>query len=169
MPEVLTRILKRLVVLTLSLDWLAPLLLRLFFGYFWVETGWGKIHNLDTFAQRFADWGIPHPYLNAILSGYTEFIGGVLLMLGLLTRLATLPMMFNMLVAILTVKLKKVAGLNDFVEMDEALYIFIFFWLFMNGPGRASIDYLIQRWMGIESVREEAATRMPGNQRATTS
>jgi putative oxidoreductase len=30
-----------------SLDWVAPLLMRIYFGYFWAETGWSKIHNLD--------------------------------------------------------------------------------------------------------------------------
>jgi putative oxidoreductase len=45
-----------------SLDWLGPLVMRLYFGYFWAETGWAKIHNLDAFTQRFVGWGIPHPY-----------------------------------------------------------------------------------------------------------
>ena len=34
-----------------SLDWLAPLMMRIYFGYFWAETGWGKIHNLDAFTS----------------------------------------------------------------------------------------------------------------------
>lgn len=35
-------------------EWAAQLLVRLFVGYFFMETGWGKLHNLDGFAQRFA-------------------------------------------------------------------------------------------------------------------
>jgi putative oxidoreductase len=128
-----------------SLDWLAPLLMRLYFGYFWAETGWGKLHNLDAFTQRFIGWGIPHPYFNAVLSGCTEWAGGILLMLGLFTRLASIPMMFNMFVAIMKVKIKTVMGIDDFVELDEALYVFILFWLMMAGPGRVSIDYFIRR------------------------
>src|SRR3546814_13482569 len=68
------------------LDWLAPLLVRLVFGYFWLETGWAKLHNLDGFAARFVQWGIPFPELSATVSAGMEFIGGLLLMLGLLTR-----------------------------------------------------------------------------------
>jgi len=74
---------------TESTDWLAPLLMRLFFGYFWIINGRGKIHDLQGFAQRFAGWGIPYPHINAALSAYTELVGGGLIFLGLLTRLAS--------------------------------------------------------------------------------
>lgn len=66
-------------------------------------------------------------------------------MVGLFTRLASIPLMFNMFVAIVKVKIKEVTGINDFAEMDEALYIFVLFWLMMAGPGRVSIDHLIRR------------------------
>jgi putative oxidoreductase len=132
---------------TASLDRLAPLLTRLYFGYFWAETGWGEIHNLDAFAQRFVGWGVPYPHISAALSGYTEWIGGILLRLGLFTRLVSIPLMF-MFVAIVKVKIKEVAGIDDFVEMDEILYMFILFWLMMAGPGRASLDHLIRQALG---------------------
>jgi len=135
--------------LTTSLDWLAPLLVRIYFGYFWAETGWGKIHNLNAFAQRFVGWGVPYPHISAALSGYTEFIGGILLMLGLFTRLVSIPLMFNMFVALVMVKMKEVTAIDDFAEMDEALYMFILFWLIMAGPGRISIDHLIRRALGL--------------------
>ena len=135
--------------LTTSLDWLAPLLVRIYFGYFWAETGWGKIHNLNAFAQRFVGWGVPYPHISAALSGYTEWIGGILLMLGLFTRLVSIPLMFNMFVALVKVKMKEVTGIDDFAEMDEALYMFILFWLIMAGPGRISIDHLIRRALGL--------------------
>ena len=128
-----------------SLDWLAPLLMRIYFGYFWIETGWGKIQNLDAFTHHFVEWGIPYPHFSAVLSGYTEWLGGILIMFGLLTRIASIPLMINMLVAIVQVKWAKVTSIADFVEMDEALYMFIFFWLLMAGPGRVSIDHLISR------------------------
>ena len=135
--------------LTTSLDWLAPLLVRIYFGYFWAETGWGKIHNLNAFAQRFVGWGVPYPHISAALSGYTECIGGILLMLGLFTRLVSIPLMFNMFVALVMVKMKEVTAIDDFAEMDEALYMFILFWLIMAGPGRISIDHLIRRALGL--------------------
>ena len=128
--------------------------MRLYFGYFWAETGWGKIHNLEAFSQKFVGWGVPYPHLSAALSGYTEWIGGILLMLGLFTRLVSIPLMFNMFVAIVKVKIKEVTGIDDFVEMDEALYMFILFWLMMAGPGRISVDYLIGRVLGMGQPAE---------------
>jgi putative oxidoreductase len=127
-----------------SFEWLAALLVRLFVGYFFLETGWGKLHNLDAFTARFMQWGIPHPAFNAALSAYTEFIGGALTMAGLGTRIVAIPMIINMAVAVLTVKIKSVAGLDDFVELDEPLYALAFFWLFISGPGYVSVDWLIR-------------------------
>ena len=126
-------------------QWVPQLLVRLFVGYFFLESGWGKIHNLDTFAERFAEWGIPAPTFNAALSGWTEFLGGLLIVLGLFTRLVSVPLFINMLVATLAVKLKKVAGLDDFVELDEPLYALSFLWLFFSGPGWVSLDHLLGR------------------------
>jgi putative oxidoreductase len=149
MVQLLTRWIDAGLGFTASFDWLAPLLMRLYFGYFWAETGWGKVHHLNAFAQRFVAWGIPYPYVSAALSGYTEWIGGILLMLGLFTRIVSIPLLFNMFVAIVKVKMKEVTGIDDFVEMDEALYMFILFWLMMAGPGRISLDYLIHRAFGL--------------------
>ena len=142
-----------------SLDWLAPLLMRIYFGYFWAETGWGKIQNLDAFAQRFVGWGIPYPHLSAALFGYTEWVGGILLMLGLFTRLVSISLMFNMFVAIVKVKMKEVTGINDFAEMDEVLYMFILFWLMMAGPGRVSVDHLIRCALRLGQSAEGVETR----------
>jgi putative oxidoreductase len=126
-------------------QWLPQLLVRLFVGYFFLETGWGKIHNLEGMTERFTEWGIPAPAFNAALSGWTEFLGGLFIMLGLFTRLVSIPMFINMVVALLAVKLKKVGGLDDFVELDEPLYALSFFWLFFSGPGWVSLDHLLDR------------------------
>jgi putative oxidoreductase len=134
------------VVATLESGPSAPALLtRLFVGYFFVETGLGKVQNLDAMTQRFIEWGIPAPAFNAALSGYTELIAGVLIVIGLATRLACVPMIINMIVAVVTVKLRGVAGLSDFVELDEPLYALSFLWLLFVGPGKVSLDYQLFR------------------------
>ena len=129
--------------------WIGPLLLRLVFGYFWLETGWAKLNNLAFFTERFVEWGIPWPALSATVCAGTEMIGGLLIMLGLATRLTMLPMIFNMLVALVVVVLPGISTLDEFVELDEFLYILIFFWLFLAGPGKASLDHLIARRLGL--------------------
>lgn len=125
--------------------WVPALLVRLFVGYFFFETGLAKIGDLATMTQRFTEWGIPAPAFNAALSAYTEVIGGLLVMLGLATRLVSIPMVINMIVAVLSVKLADVHSLSDFVELDEPLYGLAFFWLIFVGPGVVSLDALIDR------------------------
>lgn len=141
-----------------ALGWLGPLMLRLFFGYFWFETGLAKLQNLEAFSTRFMGWGIPFPTFSAALSGGTDLIGGALLMLGLFTRLATIPMIINMVVAIAVVVIRQVGSFDEFVELDEFLYILILFWLFMAGPGLASLDTLLARWLGLDTPK---ADRLP--------
>ncbi|HUB92259.1 MAG TPA: DoxX family protein [Dyella sp.] len=131
--------------------WLGPLVIRLVFGYFWLETGIGKVQNLDSFTQRFVGWGIPHPAFNAALSAWTELLGGLLLMLGLFTRLVSIPMIINMIVALALVVSGRLMSLDDYVEADEVLYITIFFWFLIAGPGKISLDTLIARWLGVRA------------------
>jgi putative oxidoreductase len=138
-------------------EWFAQLLVRLFVGYFFMETGWGKLHNLDGFAQRFAGWGIPYPYFNAALSAYTEFIGGWLTIIGLGTRLISIPMIINMLVAILKVNLKRVSSIDDFVELDEPLYALAYLWLLLSGPGWVSVDFFVRRVFRLRAARAGAS------------
>jgi putative oxidoreductase len=140
------------------IGWLPPLLVRLFVGYFFFETGWAKTHDLEGFTHRFAQWGIPHPAFNAALSAYAELIGGALTVIGFGTRIVSIPMIVNMAVAIAAVNLKHVTGLNDFVELDEPLYALCYFWLMIDGPGRASLDYLIARAFGASSPARSAGS-----------
>ena len=113
------------------------------------ETGWAKLHNLDGAIARFVDWGIPYAAFNAPLSAGTEFVGGVLLMLGLMTRFTSAVMIFNLIVAIALVVIKNVHGFDDFVELDEFADILIFFWLIVAGPGAVSLDTLIAKRLGL--------------------
>lgn len=46
------------------------------------------------------------------------------------------------MVAILVVNIRKVSGLDEFVELSEPLYALCFVWLCFSGPGRVSLDHL---------------------------
>ncbi|MEP6907639.1 MAG: DoxX family protein [Pseudoxanthomonas sp.] len=151
MPSLVADKASRLLDMLHASHWLGPLVVRLVFGYFWLETGIAKVHNLDGFTQRFVGWGIPYPAFNAALSAWTELLGGLLLMLGLCTRLVCIPMIVNMIVAVTLVVSTNLMGLDDYVEADEVVYSLIFFWLLMAGPGKASLDTLLARWLGIRT------------------
>jgi putative oxidoreductase len=140
-------------------QWIPILAVRLYLGYFFFETGLAKAGHLDAMAERFAAWGIPWPGFNAALSGYTELVGGALILLGLATRLVAIPLAVNMIVATAVVKLKDVESLDDFVELDEPLYALVFVWLVFSGPGRLSLDRLVWRRLGRVSGATATAAR----------
>jgi len=131
--------------------WLGPLVMRLGFGYFWLETGIAKVQHVEGFAERFAAWNIPFPLFSATVSAWTDLVGGALLMLGLFTRLISVPMLVNMVVALALVVSRDISGLDEYVESSELTYILILFWLLLAGPGKLSLDTLLARWLGIRT------------------
>lgn len=82
---------------------LGSLALRLFLFIPMLEAGWRKITATAVNARFFESQGIPLPEVSVYLVGYTEFIGGVLLLIGLATRLIAVPLMITMFVAGLVV------------------------------------------------------------------
>jgi putative oxidoreductase len=139
------------------LEWMLALGTRLFVGYFFMDSGWGKVHNMDQFVANFKGWGFPLPALTAGLCAYTELIGGALTIVGLGTRFVSLAQMINMLVAILVVNLKDTHSLDDFALLDEPLYLLIYAWLGMYGPGWVSVDALIKRFITSPLIAPDAA------------
>jgi putative oxidoreductase len=93
---------------------------------------------------------VPFPRLMTYFVSSAEFVGGCLLAAGFLSSLASLALLINMFVAILTTKLsampKGLSPLNwldDFLYLPEVLYVLFFVWLICSGPGRFSVDYWI--------------------------
>ena len=123
--------------------WLPALLLRATIGTIFASTGWGKVHNLDKVTAFFTELKIPMPHLNAIVVGWSELICGSLLVLGLATRFAVLPLIVSMIVAILTAKLPDLHGVLDLVTTEEFLYLMVLMAIGILGPGKASIDRFI--------------------------
>ena len=88
---------------TKQLDFLAPLLLRIFLAPILIIAGYGKLTGLEDTAAYFGnpDWGLgmPAPLLMATLAGLTEFVGGIAILIGFATRWFAIPLMFTMVVA----------------------------------------------------------------------
>jgi len=75
------------------------LLVRLYFGWQFIQTGWGKLHALGQVTGYFTQLGLPFPHVSAIFAAWLEFIGGILLMAGLLSRVTALALTIDMIVA----------------------------------------------------------------------
>jgi putative oxidoreductase len=130
------------------LQWIAPLIGRFAVGMLFLSTGWGKVHDLDKVTAFFTSLGIPAPGFHATLVGYSELICGALLVMGLLTRLATVPLIISMIVAILTAKRKELHGIFDLVGFDEFTYLAVLVMIALIGPGRVSVDHVLARKLG---------------------
>lgn len=101
---------KGILSILLPLSFIAPLLLRAYLAPLYWTAGMNKLNSFDDTVAWFGnpDWGLglPFPALNAVMAISAEVGGSVLLVLGLATRLATIPLIFTMFVAAFTVHLK---------------------------------------------------------------
>jgi putative oxidoreductase len=130
------------------IDFLAPLLARLTVGIRFAGAGWAKVNNLPRVVEFFTSLGIPYPELQAPFVAGVELVGGVLIAVGLASRLTAIPLIITMIVAILTALRDQVTGIVALVGLSEFAYIAILFWIAIAGPGAASLDALILRLAG---------------------
>jgi putative oxidoreductase len=138
----LLRLRKKLLAVLHKLDWLPALLLRAVLAAVFVPSGWGKLHSLDKVTAYFTDLHIPAPHFNAVLAASSEFVCGLALAAGLLTRLASIPLAVTMVVAMLTAKRDDIHGVVDLLALDEFVYFALAIALVVAGAGALSLDRL---------------------------
>src|SRR5919201_2107093 len=126
------------------LSFLGPTLARLTLGVVFIGTGWGKLHSLPKVIDFFTELGIPAPGFNAVLASTAEFVCGALLLIGLLSRLATIPLIVTMIVAIITAKSENLHGISDLLGFEEWTYIVLALWILVAGAGPLSLDRVLQ-------------------------
>jgi len=117
------------------------LLARFIVAYGFLEPALMKWKDIGAVAEWFGSIGIPFPTLNAYMAASTELIGVILLTIGFMTRLISIPLMVIMVVAITTVHLSNgfSAGANGF---EIPLYYMLFLFIFAShGAGKFSLDY----------------------------
>jgi putative oxidoreductase len=118
---------------------------RLSVGLLFLSTGWGKVHDLAKVTHFFESLGIPAPGLNAVVVGYSELLCGAALVVGVLSRFATVPLIVSMIVALLTAKKSDIHGLFDLVGADEFTYLCMLVVIAFVGPGAWSVDRAIAK------------------------
>jgi len=129
------------------LTWLGPLFARLTVGWVFLWSGWGKLQNLPAITENFVSWGIPFPGVVTPFVSGVEFVGGLFLLLGLMTRISAGALGITMLVAIRSAKWDQVDSLESLLGFDETAYFAIFLWLAIAGPGVLSVDRLLTRFV----------------------
>jgi len=147
-----------LVALCSRLRWLPPALARLTLGWVFLLSGWGKLHHLDDVIGFFASLGIPAPQLQAPFASGVEFVCGLLLLLGLFSRPASVPLVVVMIVAIATARREELTSLGDLFGFIEYLYIVLLSYVALEGPGPLSLDALLRGRRAAIAPAHRAAT-----------
>jgi putative oxidoreductase len=130
----------------------APLLFALRVFFFWqlFLAGKGKLLNIERTAEFFRSLNIPMPVFNAYLASATECFGGLLLVVGLASRLVAIPVAFTMIVAYITADCEALTGIfsdpDKFVAAAPFPFLLAALLVLAFGPGAISIDALIKRF-----------------------
>ena len=127
-----------------ALNWLPPTVARFAVGWIFFQSGWGKLHDLGKVTDFFTQLGLPAPAFQAAFTSTTEFVCGSLLLMGLGTRVAAVPLIITMIVAIRTALWDQVDSLGALFGLTEFLYIALLLGLATNGAGPLSIDWLLE-------------------------
>jgi putative oxidoreductase len=140
------------------------LLVRLYWGWQLVESGWGKLHHLDKVTEFFTSLNLPMPAQMAVFISCVEFFGGLFLAIGLFSRLTAVVLTINMLMAYAIADREalfsvisdpdKFYAAAPYVFLVASLIILIF------GPGKFCCDYLLRRFAHLPS-QASTETRVP--------
>jgi putative oxidoreductase len=140
-----------------DLEQFAILLVRVSIGLFFAISGANKLFTAggtksvyDTLVAA----KIPFPKQTAYFVAGVEFVAGSLVTVGFLSSPASMALMIDMIVAILTnalstipKRLSTLSWLDDFLYLPEVLYVLCFIWLICSGPGMFSMDYRLGAWL----------------------
>jgi putative oxidoreductase len=146
---------KRLVQFVLlgssDLEHYAILLVRVSIGLFFAISGANKrfvAGGTKPVYETLVKSKVPFPHQMAYFVSGVEFVAGSLVTVGFLSSLASVALLIDMTVAILTNAistmpkgLSSLRWLDDFLYLPEVLYVLFFIWLVCCGPGRFSVDY----------------------------
>src|ERR1700736_3606248 len=127
------------------------LFVRLYWGYQLIQSGWGKLHHLDKVTEFFTSLNLPMPAQTAVAISCLEFFGGIFLAIGLLSRLTSLVLTVNLMVAYITAD--REALFSIFRDPDKfyaaAPYTFLCasLLILIFGPGKIALDTLLRRWL----------------------
>ena len=134
------------------------LLVRLYWGWQFAQTGWGKLHNLSQITHFFASLGIPYPALTAHFVALLELVGGIMLILGLLSRFTGLVLAANMFVAYWTADREALKSIfrdpGKFYVADPYTFMFASLMILIFGAGLFSMDRLIAKWTCDKMIRQ---------------
>ncbi len=137
------------------------LFIRVYWGWQFIQTGWGKANNIEKVTQFFTNLGIPFPGLNAPFIAGLELVGGILLVLGLASRPISLLLTADMLVAYIVADREALLAIfsdpDHFTGATPYNFLFASLIVLIFGAGRLSVDALIA-WKNGSDERKQVAS-----------
>lgn len=127
-------------------------LVRLYWGWQLIQSGWGKLHHLATVTDFFASLGLPMPAQTALAISCLEFFGGIFLAVGLLSRLTALALAINMIVAYISADREALFSIlsdpDKFYAAAPYTFLVASLIVLLFGPGKLSLDAVLQHLIG---------------------
>ena len=134
-----------------NLEEYAILLVRVSLGLFFAISGTKKLFvagRAQSMYETLVAAKVPFPHQMTYFVSSVELVGGSLLTVGLFSSPASMALLIDMIVAVLTSTLSTVPKglsplnwLDAFLYLPEVLYVLFFVWLICSGPGKFSVDY----------------------------
>jgi putative oxidoreductase len=149
MIKLLVKLYRLLIAVASSLQSPFLLFVRLYWGWQLAQSGWGKLHNIDKVTEFFTSLGLPAPGFTAHFIASLEFVGGILLILGLASRLNALALTVNMIMAYITADHDALMSIfsnpDKFYAAAPYTFLFASLVILIFGPGLFSLDAAIAR------------------------
>jgi putative oxidoreductase len=143
----------------------APFLLaiRLYWGWQFWQSGTGKLADISKVVQYFTDLGVPAPHFNAYFVAYLEAGGGILLILGLGSRLIAFPLIVDMIMAYVKADSEALHSIfsdpGKFYNADPFTFLFAALIILLFGPGSLSLDTII-KWYRTKNEKPGATSTL---------
>jgi len=138
---------------TSSLQSVFLLLVRLYWGWQFAQAGWGRLHHIPAATQFFASLHLPLPGPTVVFVSALEFVGGILLALGLGSRIVALLLAGDMVVAYITADPEALRAIfsdpGKFYNADPYTFLFACLLVLIFGPGRLALDTLLERRLSV--------------------
>ncbi len=134
------------------------LFVRLYWGWQLAQSGWGKLHHLSGVAEYFGTLGLPMPAQMAVFIGCVEFFGGILLALGLLSRITGLVLTVNMIMAYVIGDHEALFSFfsdpDKFIAAAPFAFLIASLIVLIFGAGKISVDGATAFFLGSTPVKQ---------------
>ena len=127
------------------------LFVRVYWGLQLAQNGWGKLHNLAHVTEFFSSLGLPAPGPTAAFVATVEFLGGILLAIGLFSRFIGLVLAVDMFMAYIMADREALFSIlsdpGKFYVADPYTFLFAALLILIFGPGKFALDtFLLKRF-----------------------